>query len=258
MMNDAVTGWQQLPEHHVVHHELEIDYGPLGAYKAANVSSDEDVVAAASDLTRPVSSMLLNPLGEPVYPKSIKLTLSIAQGQMTAALMELKLDGTIFRPGDTLTGTATVRPYRKERTTLPVRFKLPDDLPDGKYTLTACDSTDAMVSFVQENPQKFNPQTTEQLFQAVRQVVAGEADRLYLRLPLNQSDLALGQRELPDMPESKAGILAQADKLDTRMYSKTDVQSQKTDYVINGSAAASFTVQQRPKQTLLHEQRDEK
>jgi hypothetical protein len=258
LIGDSVGAWHDLPEQHIVQHSVDVDFGKLGRYQASNVSSNEDVVAASSDLTRAISAMVTNPLGEPVYPQSIQVDLTIQKGQSLAALLDLKLDGVIYRPGETLTGVVTIRPLRKERTTVPIRFKLPDDLPEGKYSLTVCDWPSAFLMHVAENPQRFNPRTTEQLLDAVQQTVRGRFDHLYLRLPLRQGGLALGQGELPDLPDSKAHIIAEAGKLDTFRFSRTLEEAVKVDYLISGSAIANFEVQRQPNQTILHEQRDQK
>jgi len=255
---DAVTGWRALPEHHVIRHQVRMDYGKLGRFQTEDISSDADVMPIVSDITRPVSAMLTNPLGTPLYPDSITVNVTVDSGVKTAAIQELRLDGTIFRPGDTVAGAVTVRPFRQERTTIPIRFKLPDDLPDGRYTLSACDSVVAMAAQALENPQRFNPRTTEQLFESVRRATEGKADHVYLRLPLGQGGVSLGQRELPDLPDSKAHVLVEAGKLDTFRFSRTLEEAVKTDYVLTGSAAASFEVQKNTNQTILRDQRDQK
>lgn len=253
MIAKSLTAWRNMPEHFVIRHDIEIDYGKLGKFHASDIAADNDD-AVASDLTRAVAGLSANPLGKVELPESIVVNVTIEKGEQAAGLLQLKLDGRLFRPGDTVTGNIVIRPFRKDRTSVPVRIKLPETLPDGKYTLTACDAAEAMKLHLEENPQKANPRTTEQLFAALQETVSLRNDRIYLRLPLNQGGLALGTSELPDLPASRAQIIGEAGKLDTFQFSRTLVEEIKSDYVVHGSSAVSFEVQQKPRQTLLHGQ----
>ncbi len=256
MVGKSLLAWRNLPEHCLLRHDIELDYGKLGKFHASDVSMDTDE-AVGSDLTRPLAGLSMNPLGEAVLPESIVVNVSIEKGEQSASLLQLKLDGRVYRPGDTVTGTVTLRPFRKDRVTVPVRLTLPETLPDGKYTLTACDAAEAMRLQMEENPQKHNPRNTEQLFTALQEIVSLRNDRIYLRLPLNQGGMALGTSELPDLPSSRAQIIGEAGKLDTFQFSRTLVEQVKCDYIAHGSAAISFDVQQKPKQTLLHNQKEQ-
>jgi hypothetical protein len=132
-----------------------------------------------------------------------------------------------------------------------VEFKLPEDLPEGNYTLTVCDSYKEIEFQKREMPHKFDPRTLGELFQSIQQIVKPQADHLYLRLPLGREDLAVRHRELPDLPESKAQILRQTTQMDIHRFSEALVRSVPTQYVLSGSASAGFEVQERPKETIL-------
>jgi len=191
-------------------------------------------------------------LAKPVAPRRIDVSIRVAKGDLSANMLAFKLDGEVYRPGETVAGTLTIRPFRKPRKTLPVRFKLPDDLPEGAYTLTVCDATSAVSLLRSEMPHKFFARTTQELFDAIQRVVEPPASQLYLRLPLpDGGGLALAQRELPDLPQSKATILSQAGMLDTRSFSRSIVRTLKTDRLITGSASARFRVEREPAETRL-------
>ena len=252
VLADAARAWHDLPEHHTVRYRVSMDYGKLGKYRAENVATGDDVFPAISDLTRPMVTMLSNPYGPRIAPRRIDAHITIEPGDRSAAMLDFKLEGRIYRPGETVAGAVTIRLFRSDRKRLDVRFKLPDDLPDGNYSLTVCDYA-RDVSFRQkEMPHRFAPRTTRRLFEAIQYVVRPRADNLYLRLPLpDGGGLALAQRELPDLPSSRAQILGQAELLDTRTFRKALVRTMKTDYLVTGSAKADFTVRRRPAQTIL-------
>jgi len=251
---DAAVGWREAPEDHTVTHETTVDFGKLGVYRASNISSGNDVWAAVSDVSRPVTALAHNPFGPRIMPKRVEIKITIRSGDITARILDFRLEGDTYRPGETLRGEITIRPYRKPRRKIPVRFDLPADLPEGAYTLAACDAYTATSELRDEMPQRFDPRTPRQLLDAVQRTVLLKEDSLYLRLPLTRGGLAIGTRELPDLPQSRAKIIAEARRIDTKTFTQALVREQKTKYVLSGSAAARFTVRAKPQSVLIRDQ----
>jgi hypothetical protein len=89
-------------------------------------------------------------------------------------------------------------------------------------------------------------------------VVEPKADVLYLRLPVPGGGVAIRTRELPDLPASRAGILAEAAPIDAQAYSRSVSARMPVDFVPVGSAQASLTVQATPTQERIHRTSDQK
>ncbi len=257
LIESSAWGWSEPPELHTVRHSVELDLGELGRYSTSDISSGMDVWNAVGDCIRVVSAMLDNPLGKPAHIESINVSVAIEQGDKSGAILKLKLDGNVYRPGDSLTGVVVVKPFRAPRATLRVRFELPSDLPEGRYTLTACDGLRALQQFRREKPQRFDPRTVPQLLESLRNVVAPVGDRLYLRLPVPRRGVAIRGRELIDLPESKGRILVEAEPLDTHQFSETLVREVQTPYVLMGSASAAFEVKIHPQETFMRNGRND-
>ena len=252
MLDNSISGWRSLPPEHTVRYEVAVDFGKMGTFRSRDCCAAQGVGPAMSDLARPLMAMMNNPFGPEVVPQRIDVSITVAKGDESAEMTALRLDGETYRPGETVTGVLTIRPHRKERRDLPVRFTLPADIDDGNYTLTVCDARRALYAFQAEQPQLFAPQTTEELFAAVQRVVAPASRKLYLRLPLRAGGgLALAGRELPDLPDSKASILAQARLPETRKFSHSLVQTIDTELVVGGSLSAALRVVRRPDETIL-------
>ncbi|MCJ7542988.1 MAG: hypothetical protein MUP47_00205, partial [Phycisphaerae bacterium] len=246
-MVESARGWRDLPELHTVRHQLDIDFGDLGRYRATNVASGMDLGQASADLIRPLLVLMNNPLGPPAAVRSVDIHVAIEAADRSAEIVDLKLDGSIYRPGEAVTGTVTVWPFRQARRTMPVRFELPADLPDGRYTLTACDAAIATDREMSEMPQRFDPQTVGELFAALQRLAEHQGDRLYLRLPREERHLAVGSRELADLPESRRDILSEAaPPADATTFTQSRVVSVASDYVLTGEASATFQVQREP------------
>ena len=251
VVRSSAWAWHDLPEHHTVRYGVEIDFGGLGRYRASNVASDDDVLSVVSDTARPLLFLLHNPLGPPPKVQSVQVNLTIEPEATEAAVLKLQLDGKVYRPGETVTGRLVVRQFRRKRQTLPIRFPLPKDLAEGPYQLTAGDAQTALRARISEMPQRYRARTVQELFNSIQRVVQPNGSHLYLRLPRRRGGLALAGRELPDLPESRARILAEAAKLDTHVFSSALERSMETQFVLTGSASAAFAVQDRPKETLI-------
>lgn len=255
VLRNAVGGWHEMPEQHTISYSVSVDFGKLGKYQTTDISTDRDAGPASSDAMRPITALLSNPFGERIAPKRIDVEIKVQPGSLAASLLNFKLDGQVYRPGETITGTVVIRPFRKRPQPLTVRFELPDDIEDGTYELTVCDAPTSMIAEQREMPHMFAPRTTEQLLKALQHVVSSRSDQLYLRMPLpSGGGLAIERAEMPDLPASKAQILSQADILETRSFRRSLVQTLKTRYLITGSASATFTVQRDPETTILRKQ----
>ncbi len=254
MLFNASEGWHLLPEYHTVRHQISVDFGKLGTYRASGAASNADVYGVISDTTRPIAAMMNNPFGEDVAPRRIDVRMTVEARDRSATMLKLELDGETWRPGQTVTGTLTYRPARQDRKTMPIRFDLPEDLPEGKHSLTVCDVGRHLAQQRGEAPHLYSPRTTRQLFEAIQRIASPAADQLYLRLPLpDGGGLAIDTEELPDLPPSRAAILGQAKLLDAKTFRRSLVRTVRPPYLMEGSLTASFDVARQPRETLLHE-----
>jgi len=248
MVGESVYANRDLPDEHTIDYAVAIDFGGLGIYRAANRCSAAGLYDVASDVSRPIAALANATLGRPVFAEKIDMTIDIQPTQTTATVLSLKLDRHKYKPGQTVRGKATVRPFRQKRTTIDVAMDLPDDLPDGSYRLTVCDGYDHGYAMQSELPHRFDPKDVKQLFAAIQRAVTPRMDHLYVRLPLGRGGLAVRRQELDRMPGSLAGILAQAAPPDSaHAFSRTNVKAIKTPYALAGSAGAEFTVEKEPR-----------
>ena len=254
MIRTSATGWRDMPDHHTVRYATDVEFEGLAPFHSENTASGTGVMWAVSDTTRPVSALLLNPYGPPPRVKRIAVRIAIERGDTMAVMQQFRLDGRVFRPGETLTGHLLVRRFRKQREKLPITFKLPVDIREGTYRLSAVDSLDEANARVSENRHLSAPRDARELLAAVQRVVVPQSSRVYLRLALPRGGgLALGTKELPDLPPSRAGIIADARKLYTFTFTRPLVQTVNTRYVVSGSASVTFTVRDKPAETLVRE-----
>ncbi len=244
---NSVYANRTVPERHTIEYAVDIEFEKFGRYKSTNISSGSDIAEAVSDLTRPLVAMMNTPLGKPVFPKSINVTVAIRPVRRVAGILSVAIDRNVYKPGEKVTAQVTLRPYRAERAVKTVSITLPKDLPDGRYSLTVCTAEAVARARMAEMPHKFRPRTVEQLFDAIKNVVEPRADRLYVCLPLPEGGLAVKKNELEHLPVSIAGLLSRAAPTDTNAYRRSKIESFRTNYVLAGSVGAGFTVIKHPR-----------
>jgi hypothetical protein len=241
------------PEKHYVRYEVQIDFGKLGTYRSVNVTSDDSVFEAIVDTARPLFTLMNNPYGPGPEIKSIDVKMAIYKGSLSAKIIDMKLNGALYQPGQNVTGTVLIEPYRQKRRTIPFELTLPADLPDGEYPLTVGDASFATRQQRAEQPQDFAPHNVPELFAALQKNVEMRGDRMYLHLPLPGDGLALGVQKLPALPGGKARTLQQANLPDTREIKASLLLDKNIDYVLSGQASATVTVQRETNEILLRE-----
>jgi hypothetical protein len=251
---ESVLAWHNPPLQHHTRYKVRVDYDKLPSLTAENRGSNDSGYDAASDVTRVVYALTNNHYHEPIFPEKVSVELTVSEGNIGAGMVTLKLDGETYEPGETVTGSILLRRYRKERTRLDVKFKLPKDMDEGTYTLTAMDYLDEISADRRTNPHRYAARKADELVSVARRVVQPRATTLYMQVLLPEGGLAIHRQNLPDLPESKAALLRQAQLPDTYTTRRRLVQTQKTKYVLNGNVSARFTVRKTPEKTPTHKQ----
>ncbi len=243
---ESVLSNREIPPYHTVAYSVDIDYEKFGRYRAANISSANEISSVLSDLNRPLATMMSSSVGNPVFPKSIDVKIKIVPKQSTFSILSFKLDRNVYKPGEKVTGLVTLKPFRIRRVTTKVAITLPDDLPDGRYALTVCGASNITRIRQNEMPHYFRARNLEQLFSALKNVVEPRFDRLYLHLPLPEGGLAVKKNELEHLPASMAELLQREASMDTVAYRRSKIVRFQAQGVITGSAQAGFTVRKHP------------
>ena len=87
---------------------------------------------------------------------------------------------------------------------------MPDDLPEGDYTVTATDESSAAHLALRDDPNVSSPQNAEQVLRAVHLQTEAKRTRLTLRVPLGAAGVAVNGKSLPDLPAGVVQILGSA------------------------------------------------
>jgi hypothetical protein len=208
---------------------------------------------APQSLYGPVASIVglltHNPY-KPVQINHIECETRVAPGRRTADIEAIELESETYAPGDTLKATVYVRPYKGSVVRLPVTLQLPADFPEGSYSATVCDDLANTRLELRDNPNLNNPQNLGQLFEAVKLAAAARRTNVVVRVPAPAVGVALDGKSLPNLPPSMVQILGNPRKNGAQTMGAALVSRQGTDWVVQGSESARFTVTRNKKQFI--------
>ncbi len=126
-------------------------------------------------------------------------------------------------------------------------IKLPVDLPEGHYNVTACDDVSNTRMTLRNNPNLHTPQSVEQVLESLRLQMTARRTNLVLRIPVEGAGVAIAGKSLPNLPPSMVHILGNSRRTGAQTMSGALVARKPTDWVIQGSEAVRITVTKNPK-----------
>jgi hypothetical protein len=179
---------------------------------------------------------------KPLRIERIECETHILPGRRTADVEAVELASDTYSPGEALTATVFVRPYKGLRQRLPIRLQLPSDLPEGPYTANVCDELANARSEMRDNPNLSNPQNLNQVFEALKLQTSVKRTNLVLRVPINAAGVALEGHSLPNLPPSMVQILGSTRRTGAQTMGGALVARQPTEWVVQGLESVRFTV----------------
>jgi hypothetical protein len=184
---------------------------------------------------------------KPIRINRIECETHLLPGRRTAEIEAIALDSETYAPGEKLKAIVYLLPYKGLRQRVPVTLQLPTDLPEGSYTVTVCDDMTSVRRQLRDNPNWSSPQNLDQVFEALDVQASAQRTHLVMRLPLDASGIALDGHSLPDLPPSMVQILGNTRKTGAQSMGRALVSHQQTNWVIQGSETARFTVTKNKK-----------
>lgn len=198
-------------------------------------------VAAGADL----GVMANNPYKR-VRPVSVEFTARVAGKYPEAQLLSASVDRLSYRPGEQIEVTWELQPYRKPVERITFSVALPEDLPDGDYQLTVCDS---MGRQGLDNARDPGGERIRDYPGLVRMLTRNyPRNRIYVALQDRDTGASVNGRELPRLPGSVISTLESS--TDQTRYSPVrgnfladaDV---RTEYEVSGNQSAQVRVSRK-------------
>jgi hypothetical protein len=211
---------------------------------------------APSSLFSPVSafvSQMLNNPFKPVKIARIECDTEIRAGRDAADIEGIELENDTVAPGETLRGSVYLRPFRGRLVKVPVALKLPADMPEGTYPLTALDEASAARQELRSKPHLLIPQDEDHMLEALRLLTSAKRTNLVIRVPLPADGVALDGKPLADLPPSMVQILGQTRRAPVLTMAGAASAKEPTSWVLYGTETVKFTVSRAKRATLTRD-----
>jgi len=238
----AVGGASDLPQYNTVDYSVDLEFANGRTVQVA----DRAVNTNAADLFQNIGLALVaageNPF-ERVPLKKMTGTIKIAPEARQGQILEVNVPRSKYKPGETIKGFVTYKPFRAPEDTLPVELEVPKNLPQGVYQLVISDADRFLQDEVSTEPFKFTAERVSDIFDALKDMTAIRHDALYLRLIRQPDGVAVGRTALALLPGSRRQILLGAGRSDTTQFISSTTKVIPTARVIAGSAEFVITIE---------------
>ena len=173
----------------------------------------------------------------------LDLDIKIQDKRNTAQILTAHLDKNVYRPGEKVTMTLTVRPYLEQPKTLTGSITVPKDTPDGIVLLRVMSSTSYRSWQRSRAPGNFSPKNVNQLVKLIQQVEPNT--NLVLEISAQRPGLTVQGEEFSDLPISVMSVMNTATRLGERGYTigtALETNRVETEYIVSGSVSMPIAV----------------
>jgi len=243
---ESVYAHSDVPREHTVRYALETELEGLGTFRTANFTSQQGVFALGADLAIPPSTLLNTPFGKARVLRS-RVEVTIEEGARVGQVDQATVARSRYKPGETVTVHVRWLHYRTSPlfTEKDYSIKLPADLPDGAYSLTLGSARTHLAALRTEKPHLFSVETLPETLEALNLIASVPQNRVYLRLQVPRTGLAVRRLEMPQLPSFQAKVYADAGRSDVQLFTDPQVVEFDTDFVVQGEKTFSIRVDRR-------------
>ncbi len=234
-VNESVLARKDLPELHLVKYTGQLKFEKFAPIKIENTISDVSIKPLLADVAEPTFLMLNNDF-ETVKLAKVSLNVEVKPISRYAEILQASLDKSSYKPGEKANIILRLARIKKPDFTTMVSFNVPDDLPDGTYSLSIGDMDAALSIDRQANAYLYKPTNIKDVYNMIKHIAQFRSDRFYVMINTKQVGLGLRGYAMPALPGSMLTQLAQAEPgliSKTVQYKKIEVP---TKYVIFGNA----------------------
>ena len=191
-------------------------------------------------VTGTVSSLMYNPF-QPVRIKQVTAEVDIKNGDRTAVIHSVRLLDVKVAPGKPARVRVELRPYRKPAATIDIEILIPEDLPEGVYSVEITDADGALQAEANAAPPEFDPSNYSELLKLLRRQYP--ANKIYALIALPHTGLAVRGTPLRNLPASYLSMLTPLGRGRIELIGTVLKSSKPTPYHVVGSQNVQLVVE---------------
>ncbi len=197
----------ELPPENTVSYKGSIETNSAGTIVFNNLSTGDGLNDAIRDSITPVGLMMNNPY-EQVHIKSINVDLDISQKDISAAIWSAAISDSHVKRGDNFNVEVVTESVHSQKQKYNFNLKIPENTPPGAYQLIVCGGPEYDDFLRKVVPHRYVPENIDSLKEIINRILAVNKDQLHCILVLPSGGVAMEQAELPQLPATKAMVLA--------------------------------------------------
>jgi len=239
---DSLLDEGMLPQHHSVQYQLRMNFNNVEPIIFTNITSAEDINPIISDVFATLALLLNNPW-QSVELTEVALTATILNSDHVAMIKSAQLKQLVYQPGEKINCRVVLEPYRLSEQAIEMSLTLPEDMPEGTYTLNVGGYLSYRQQLQKTQPHRFAAFTAKGLRDILQERLAIPRNTLYATIALASQNFSLNGTELPDLPPSKAMILTDPSRQeDIIKFQDLACAKRQGDYVIINEKNFEITV----------------
>lgn len=242
VLDGAANMQGPMPLEHTIRYSGSITLEDGESIVIDNVSSDRQISEIATELYSAAGLLLNNPFGD-VNIDSIDVKMQMEPVNTTASIWAVDVSRTQVRPGQTITASVVLRPYRSQDETVMIDLKIPETLAAGTYKIQILGGPQYQSFVSNTSPQRFRAVDLTSLEAALKRIFKSPRDRLYAVMPIPASGVVIRQHELGQLPPTKMLLMQDSKRLQPLEVYKTWAENHiELDRIVAGSAEIEITV----------------
>ena len=208
-----------------------------------NISTGSGTAELTRDSTSPVALLMNNPYRKTLI-KSVEVDVRVRDKNISAELWSVSLSKSRLKAGESFDVKAVIETYLAEKKEFNFNFTIPENTPAGNYQLIVAGGP-AYEEYLQKAaPYKFETENFNTLVKAINELLSIKRDELHCILVLPAGGIVLEKAELPDLPATKALVLADPKRaITTQTYPASIDKKIKTDSVVGDQKVMTITVE---------------
>ena len=238
----AVLQRGALPPEHTLRYKTKIDFVGAEAISYENLSAGQDAGELLTETMVPVALAMNNPFKD-LRVRSIEVEVEELDETLLANIRSVELGDYRVEQGGQISVGVVVEPIRGPRKRYTFDLDVPRDLKPGQYEILITGGYGYYEFLKKAAQQRFIAEDVDSLIEALNNILRIRRDRLYCVFILPEGGIALERAQLPDIPMTRALVLADATRtLQAQPYQHWLQKSLETAGVIIGEQRIQIEV----------------
>jgi hypothetical protein len=234
-IGSAVTGSRELPMYHTLDYDLNLEFENGHTTRIHNLNVNGGANELFTEIGVPLVAASENPF-QRVQLKRLSGVVKVSPQASEASILSVNVPRLKVRPGETLKGYITYRPFRSAESIQPITFELPKDLAEGTYDLVVSDWQRYLQDETTARPFRFSADQISDVFAVIDEVTSIRHDAIYIRLVRQADGVAIGRTAMPHLPSSFREVMLGSGRSNTTAFVSSTVKTIPTQYVMSGAA----------------------